>query len=124
VACVYIKSQFAGHQSKDDYYRAVYLMQRTVAELINGIAFKSDVDNTTVLRSLRINKAGLAILIDDEVVNEIPEGQDMIAEFHEVKSSVPMKREWDSGPTDIQVDGDVDVTTTSQMEGYELRLHF
>jgi hypothetical protein len=124
VASIYIKPQVAGRQPKDDYYRAVYFMQRNVADFINGISYKSDVDASTVIRSIRINNQGLHILLDDDVVNEIPEGQDMIAEFQNIKSDTPMKREWDSGPSEILVDGDIDPVGTTQLEGYELRLHF
>jgi hypothetical protein len=99
-------------------------MQRTLKDLVNGIATKSNVEQTKVLRTVRINKAGLHIFMDDESVVELPEGQDMIAEFTEMNLQEPMKREWDAGPTDIQVDGDIDVVNVVQSEGYELRLHF
>jgi hypothetical protein len=97
-------------------------MQRTLKDLVNGIASKCNVEQTSVLRTLRINKQGLTIFLDDESVVELPEGQDMIAEFLEIRPHSPMKREWDSGPTDIQVDGDINVATTVHAEGYELRL--
>jgi hypothetical protein len=97
-------------------------MQRTLKDFVNGIAAKCNVEATRVLRTLRINKQGLNILLDDESIVELPEGQDMIAEFFDMRPHSPMKREWDAGPTDIQVDGDIDVATTVQSEGYELRL--
>jgi hypothetical protein len=97
-------------------------MQLTLKDLINGIARKCNVEESKVLRTIRINKKGLNILFDDETVKEMPEGQDMVAEFTEIKPSSPMRREWDSGPTDVQVDGDAEVTDTLQSEGYELRL--
>jgi hypothetical protein len=97
-------------------------MQRTLKDLVRGIASKCNVEPTKVLRTLRINKQGLQILLDEDSVMELPEGQDLIAEFIEMRPHSPMKREWDAGPTDIQVDGDIDVATTVQSEGYELRL--
>lgn len=124
VACFYIQPRVAGKQPDDNYYRAVYLMQRTLKDLVNTIATKSNVEPTKVLRSVRVNKAGLNILMDDESVVEIPEGQDMIADFTEMRPQEPMKREWDAGPTDIQVDGDIDVISTVQSDGYELRLRY
>ena len=99
-------------------------MQRTLKDFINSIALKSHVEPTHVVRTLRVNAKGLNILLDDEAVRELPEGQDMIAEFHEVKPHTPMKREWDAGPTDIQVDGDLGILETVTSEGYELRLHY
>ena len=99
-------------------------MQRTLKDLVNGIAVKSGVEPSKILRTLRVNAKGLTIVIDDETVIQLPEGQDMIVEFHESKPQSPNKREWDAGPTDIQVDGDLDVVENVQSEGFELRLLF
>jgi hypothetical protein len=99
-------------------------MQRTIRDLVNEIARKIDVEPTKILRTLRINSKGLQIFMDDETVRELAEGQDMVAELQDIRPHTPMKREWDSGPTDIQVDGDVDVIQTTRSEGYELRLIF
>jgi len=124
VACFYVQPRIFGQTPKDDLYRAIYIMQRTLTDLVNGIATKSNIEPSKVLRTIRINKQGINILFDDETVVELPEGQDMIAEFKDIRPESPVKREWDSGPTDIQVDGDLDVIHTVQSEGYELRLIF
>jgi hypothetical protein len=99
-------------------------MQKTLGDFVNEVSRKSEVEPTKVLRTLRITAKGLVVLFDDDSVRELPEGQDMIAEFQEIRPHSPMKREWDSGPTDIQVDGDLDVIHNVHSEGYELRLHF
>ena len=99
-------------------------MQRTLKDLVNEISRKANVEPSKVLQTVRINSKGLHIMFDDDTVRELPEGQDMIAEFQVAQSPSPMKREWDSGPTDIQVDGDADVIENVQSEGYDLRLHF
>lgn len=99
-------------------------MQRTLKELVNSIAMKCKLEPTRVVRTIRINAKGLAIALDDGDVQEIPEGQDMTAEFQEIHADSPMKREWDSGPTDVQVDGDVGAIETTTTSGYELRLLF
>jgi hypothetical protein len=122
VASLFIQARVDGEPPKDNYYRAVYLMQRTLNDLNNGIAAKSNIEPSKILRTLRVNTKGISILMDDEAVVELPEGQDLIAEFQAVRSSSPMKREWDSGPTDVQVDGEIDTIQTKQSEGYELRL--
>lgn len=85
---------------------------------------KSNIEPTQVIRTLRVTRKGLTVLMDDEDVQDIPEGQDLTAEFHSVKPSSPQKREWDSGPTDIQVDGDVPAIENVNSAGYELRLLF
>jgi hypothetical protein len=99
-------------------------MQRTLKDLVNGIAVKSGVEPSKILRTLRVNAKGLTVIVDDETVIQMSEGQDMVAEFHESKPQSPNKRDWDAGPTDIQVDGDLDVVQNVQSEGYELRLLF
>jgi hypothetical protein len=97
-------------------------MQRSLKDLVNGIAMKCGIEATKILRTIRINKQGLTILFDDDTVLELPEQQDMVAEFTEMRPKSPMRREWDSVATEIQVDGDIDIANTRQSEGYELRL--
>ena len=126
VACFFVQPRFAGRQPDDNYFRAVYLMERTVKELVASIAMKIKLEPTKVTRTIRVNQKGLQILMDDDAVNRIPEQQDMTAEFHEIGTPPvhAMKREWDAGPTDIQVDGDISVTENVHSTGYELRLLF
>jgi hypothetical protein len=123
VACFFVQPRIAGKQPDDNYFRAVYLMDRTVKALVQGIAMKINIEPTKVTRTIRINQKGLQIIMDDDAVQEIPEQQDLTAEFHEIKAP-PMKREWDAGPTDIQVDGDISVVENVHSTGYELRLLF
>ena len=101
-------------------------MDRTVKELVTGIAMKLKIEPSKVTRTIRVNQKGLQILMDDDAVSKIPEQQDMTAEFHEIGTppAHSMKREWDAGPTDIQVDGDISVTENVHSTGYELRLLF
>ncbi|CBX98070.1 similar to CP2 transcription factor family protein [Plenodomus lingam JN3] len=126
VACFFVQPRIAGRQSDDNYYRAIYLMERTVKELVSSIAVKAKVEPTKVTRTIRINQKGLQILMDDEAINRIPEQQDMTAEFHEIGTppTQSMKREWDAGPTDVQVDGEINVIENIHSSGYELRLLF
>jgi hypothetical protein len=126
VACFFVQPRIAGQQPDDNYFRAVYLMERTVKALVSSIAMKISIEPTKVTRTVRINQKGLQILMDDDAVNAIPEQQDMAAEFHEIGTPPVhhLKREWDAGPTDIQVDGDISVTENVNSTGYELRLLF
>jgi hypothetical protein len=120
-----VQPRIAGKQPDDNYFRAVYLMDRTVKALVGGISMKINIEPTKVTRTIRVNQKGLQILMDDDAVNEIPEQQDMTAEFHEITAlPQPPKREWDAGPTDIQVDGDIGVIENVNSTGYELRLLF
>ena len=97
IACFYVLIKVPGDTPGEDYYRAVYLMARTVKDLITSIAMKCGVDPTNVTRTLRVNPRGLKIMVDDEVVRELPEGQDMIVEFAEVNASTGFKQEAGSG---------------------------
>ena len=123
VACFFVQPRIAGRQPEDNYFRAVYLMERSLKELVTGIARKINIEPTRVTRTIRVNQKGLQILLDDEAVQSIPEQQDMTAEFQEtIPPQQSVKREWDSGPTDIQVDGDISVIENVHSTGYELRL--
>lgn len=126
VACFFVQPRVAGRQPDDNYFRAVYLMDRTVKELVAGIAMKIKMEPTKVTRTIRVNQKGLQILMDDDAVSRIPEQQDMTAEFHEIGTPPVhgMKREWEADPADIQVDGDIGVAETVHSTGYELRLLF
>ena len=84
IACFYVLIKVAGQTADDDLYRAVYLMQRTVEDLVRNIAAKCDVDPHRVQRTLRVNPKGLKIMVDDEMVRELPEGQDMAVEFTDI----------------------------------------
>lgn len=86
---------------------------------------KCEIEPTRVLRVVRVSRKGLHILIDDECISEMAEGQDMTAEFSEIaasSSSVKPSRQWDSGATDIQVDGDLSSIEHKPSTGYELKL--
>ena len=93
VACFYVLIKVCGISPKDDYYRAVYLMERTVKDLVKSIAAKCEVDPSRVQRTIRVNPKGLKIIVDEEVVRELREGQDMSVEFNEIESEVPVKEE-------------------------------
>lgn len=100
-------------------------MQRTVEELVNGIAVKLDIEPSRIQRTVHLKKTGLEILVDDDVVRELPEGQDMFVEVSEIKTeSLPRKREWDSGPNDTQVDGDILPSSNMSSSRLELKLRF
>ena len=87
VACFYVKDKDASKP----YYRAVYLLRRTVKDLINGISEKFDIDSNRVTRITHVNAKGLQIVVDEDVVREMIEGQDMIVEFSPIRTEIPEK---------------------------------
>ena len=68
-------------------------MQRTVKDLVDGISDKFQVDPARVTQVTHINSRGLQIVVDEDVVRELPEGQDMIVEFASTQIDQPAKNE-------------------------------
>jgi hypothetical protein len=97
-------------------------MQRSVKDLINGICAKCDVEPTHVTRTTRVNPKGLKIMIDEDVIRELQEGQDMVVEFSGLEYDRPVKHEWDSGPSEVQVDGDLGLVEIATSSGLEMKL--
>ncbi|OJJ51602.1 hypothetical protein ASPZODRAFT_12416 [Penicilliopsis zonata CBS 506.65] len=85
IACFYVR--FPGDDKQDDYYRAIYLTERTVRDLMDKISEKQKIDPDRVSRVLHVNQRGLRIMVDDDVVRELPDGQDMVAEFSEASAA-------------------------------------
>ncbi|KAK5703444.1 hypothetical protein LTS12_028333, partial [Elasticomyces elasticus] len=86
IACFYLR--FPKNESqKDDYYRAVYLSERTVKDLMNKISAKRPIDLKRVLRILLVKKDGIKVMVDDDVVRELADGQDMDIEISETADS-------------------------------------
>lgn len=122
VACFYVLIKVHGNAPENDYYKAVYLMERTLEDLIVNIAAKCEVKSTQVVRTLRINPKGLKIMVDDEVVRELPEGQDMIVEFIKVDSPAGFKQEPGSGASTPKAGKPP--ATTAKATALEMRLVF
>ena len=127
VACFYILHRDSAQPDKHEYYRAVYLMQRTLKDFTNSVASKWNLEPTKILRTLHVLERGLQVEMDDDVIRELAEGQDLIMEIAEVQNSPPLqsKREWEMS-VDVAVDSDIASGTQNVIhtEGYELRLMF
>lgn len=94
-------------------------MKRTVKALTGGIAIKFRIDPVVVAQTIQINRKGHRVLMNDNSIQEIPEQQNMTAEFHEI---TPLKHEQDTGSNNTQTDEDLGVTGSEIST--ELRLHF
>lgn len=127
VASFYVLYRDRAQPEKQDYYRAVYVMQRTLKDFTNAIASKWNLEPTKIMRVLRIIERGLQVEMDDDVIRELAEGQDIIMEIIEVQNSVgsQLKREWEMS-VDVVVDSDNPSGSQNVVhtEGYELRLMF
>lgn len=83
--CFYVRFLENGERPPD-YYHAIYLVERTLWNLVKKICEKQKFDPVRVARIIHVNKGGTPIVVDDNVVRDIPEGQDMIADICEATS--------------------------------------
>lgn len=121
VACFYVRQK----DSAKDYYRAVYLMQRTVKDLINSISHKFHVDAHRVTRVTHVNSRGLNIIVDEDVVRELAEGQDMIVEFTPLESEQPVKHEFATAVSgEVMVDSELPAIETLVSDPLEMWLNY
>lgn len=63
------------------------MSERTVSDLMEKISHKQNIDPSRVVRVLHIKENGLKIMVDDDVVRELPDGQDMDVELSEVSDT-------------------------------------
>lgn len=109
--CVYILPVLPGSPTNNStIYRAVYLTQRTQACFTAAIAAKCGIDPISVLRTTMVNAQGLPVLVDDDVIQRMKEGQDMKVEVIEME---------DASPPEWNTNGDV---KHIEPRGYELKL--
>jgi hypothetical protein len=124
VACFYVLFRDPHQPEKHEYYRAIYLMQRTLKDFTYSIAQKYNLEPTKIMRTLHVlGERGLQVEMDDDVIRELAEGQDLVLEIAEIRNA--MKREWEMS-VDVVVDSDITNGTQNVVhtEGYELRLMF
>lgn len=84
--CLYLRFHQSGVQ-KDDFHTAVYLAEPTVNELVEKISQKQKFNRDHAVQLFHLKPNGMKVMIDDEVVERIPDGQDMTAEVSELERS-------------------------------------
>ena len=89
VACLYVRQKDAAKE----YYRAIYLMQRTVKDLINNISTNCHIDPYRVTQVTRLNSRGLHNIVDEDVIRELPEGQEMPRMLKVLSAPMPIAQE-------------------------------
>ena len=80
VACFYICPVGFKQISQVDHYIAVYLLERTARDLSRTIAEAVLVDPSEVGQAMWLRVKGLTVLVDDDVVANMSEGQVMVVE--------------------------------------------
>ncbi|KAJ5283500.1 hypothetical protein N7505_001480 [Penicillium chrysogenum] len=76
VACLYVLFTQSGKQSQGTYY-AIYLASRTFLNLKVELAAKLQIDPCLIIRIIWVNSKGLKVMVDDDVVRQLPEAQIM-----------------------------------------------
>lgn len=117
VACFYVKASIAGRPCSDDYYRAIYLRQRSVSSLVHAIASKYKLGASRVVDVIRINVTGLRVKMDDELVQQMNEGQDFIAD-------IDLADETPDSAADFLHGHEEGSGQSGQAEGYKIMLRF
>lgn len=108
-----------------EHYRAVYLTQRTVRDLVNGISQKFNIDPHRITSVTHVNSKGLRIIVDEDVVRELPEGQDMLVEFAPGQTGDAVKQEFAHDVvTEAMVDGIIDPANTAVSDPLEMWLNY
>ncbi|TQN70807.1 Grainyhead-like protein 2-like protein [Colletotrichum shisoi] len=122
-ACFYVIRPDTSEPERREYYRAIYLAQRSLKDFNYRLAVKWNLDPSRVLRTVHVLDRGLEVEMDDDVIQELREGQDMMLEIKEVThdDSVQPKREWDMAVDPNEGDA---MDHSSTQGGYELRLKF
>lgn len=98
-------------------------MRRDLKEFINAVATKCGIEPTRVIRTTWVNQKGLNVIVDDEVIQELPEGQDMTIEFIGVEAKPASPKAsvvTDAREGQHQFSTIVDTSPT----GYELKLRY
>ncbi|TQV98241.1 hypothetical protein V2A60_008000 [Cordyceps javanica] len=83
VACFYVQYDDKV-TDKREYHRAIYLYQRSLPELNKQLAAKFGLDESRIRRTLHQLPSGLEVELDNDVVQELREGQDMRLAVEEI----------------------------------------
>ncbi|KAG7119146.1 Grainyhead-like protein 2 like [Verticillium longisporum] len=97
VACFYVAQKKPTGTERRELHKAIYLGQRTLKDFNFRVASKWNLQPSRVLRTIHVLQQGLEVEIDDDVIQELKEGQDMTLEVVEIgpEAAVQVKREWE-----------------------------
>ncbi|KAJ5946417.1 hypothetical protein N7454_003256 [Penicillium verhagenii] len=83
VACFYVQFAQNGKKAQGNHY-AIYLTARTSFNLKAKLAEKLRIDPNIISRILWVNNNGLKVMVDDDMVQHLPEAQSMVADICEL----------------------------------------
>lgn len=74
-----------GEPPSEPYYRAVYLQERSLIGFTQAVSLKRNISPDKISEVILTREFGtLQIKVDDEVISDILEGQDMLADFSKI----------------------------------------
>ncbi|KAG9250601.1 CP2 transcription factor-domain-containing protein [Emericellopsis atlantica] len=103
-------------------HHAVYLYERSLAEFNRRVAHKFGVDASRIEQTIHVLQSGLEVVVDDDVVLNLREGQDMTLDIDTAPASV--KREWDMAVDEPLADETTTTTTQAPAPKLVLRVAF
>ncbi|CAG8238246.1 unnamed protein product [Penicillium olsonii] len=83
VACFYLQFTQSAKQPQGEYH-AIYLANRTSFCLKAKLAEKLQIDSSVISHIIWVNRKGLKVLVDDNMVQHLPEAQTMVADICEL----------------------------------------
>lgn len=123
VACFYVQRRDINDPSVQEYHRAIYLPRRTLKDFVARVAAKWNIDAARVTKVVHmLGDRSLEVEMDDDVITEMPEGQDMILEIAEVFA--PVKREWEMSVDMVDGQDVAQEATGATSNGLALRFFF
>jgi hypothetical protein len=96
VACFYIQAFSREAASHNELYTATYLSEPTASVLTICIAVAASVDQAQIVRTIWRSAKRRNAIVDDDVVANIPEGQDMQIAITNIRSDSSTEEEIES----------------------------
>ncbi|KAJ5771805.1 hypothetical protein N7520_002334 [Penicillium odoratum] len=88
---------------ENGYHTAVYLAESTVNQLVEKISQKQNFNRDHSVNLFHLKPNGMKIMIDDDVVERIPDGQAMTAEVSDLEVLDKLATDNSSVPAAVEV---------------------
>lgn len=120
-ACFYVLRQQKEPSLGRQYYKAIYLMQRDLKEFNRRLCAKYGLDSSLIQRTIHTTQNGLEVEMDDDVIQELKEGQDMTFEIDTLEHQQAVKEEWEMS---IDSSGSANIPASQSAKRFNIRLTF
>ncbi|KAK2849610.1 hypothetical protein FQN49_005585, partial [Arthroderma sp. PD_2] len=83
--CFYAKNCQNENDIMTSYHHAIYIQNRNAQEFTDALVRKWKINPAKITETIQVRDDGLRIAVDDDFVQELPEGKDMTVEFVELR---------------------------------------